>query len=131
MLNLTVNTAGFYMARLMKAKSKAALRALDERTRQVAKRVYDNSQQLVPVDTGSLKKSGIINKLGFASYQISYGGRIENPKTGRLVDYHWFVEFRTAFLSTAYIMEMPQFREAIMQEFRFGAMASAVSGMSD
>lgn len=42
--------------------------------------IYRKSQPKVPVDTGRLKKSGKVTKLGNGVYEVSY--HAENPKTG-------------------------------------------------
>ena len=53
-------------------------RKVEEGLRKVAKRIYDDSQKLVPEDSGDLKRSGEIfwnRKQGFgAQYHVTYGG---------------------------------------------------------
>jgi hypothetical protein len=59
----------------------------------------------VPVDTGSLRDS--IRKerggegMGWREYRVRAGGYIVNPKTGRLVDYAWYVEQWSHFMENA------------------------------
>jgi len=67
----------------------------------VAKEVKEEAKELVPVDTGSLRKSirvtstakvaGKITRVG-----VRAGGYEVNPKTGNLVNYAIYVEFGTS-----------------------------------
>ena len=61
----------------------------------------EKAQQLVPVDTGSLRKSirkeRRVNKQGKTTYLgIRAGGNIRHPRTGRLVNYASYVEHGTS-----------------------------------
>lgn len=87
-----------YLARTIpQALKEAALEALDR----AAEDARDRAKQLVPIDTGSLRRS--IRKVRYArpAGNILYtgvraGGYVRNPRTGRLVDYASFVEYGTS-----------------------------------
>ena len=77
-----------------KAFEESVFEALDK----TADDARDRAKQLVPVDTGSLKKSIRKEKRAMPAGNIIYtgiraGGYIVNPKTRRLVDYAIPVEY--------------------------------------
>jgi len=69
--------------------------------KEVAEDVKEEAKELVPVDTGALRKSirvistakekGKITRIG-----VRAGGYETNPKTGHIVNYSIFVEFGTS-----------------------------------
>lgn len=80
-----------------KAYSRASIRTL-QRVAYIAKA---RAKQLVPVDTGSLRKSIRVERYerpeGNITYTgISAGGYIVNPRTHSLVNYAFYVEYGTA-----------------------------------
>jgi hypothetical protein len=52
--------------------------------REEAEAIFQESQEEVPVETGSLKASGFVKELADGSYTVGYGGENvqTNPKTG-------------------------------------------------
>jgi len=88
-----------YLARIIpEALEEAALTALDEAVEDGVER----AKQIVPVDTGALRKS-IRKEPSPHREQDSYiagitagGGGVTNPRTGREVDYAAYVEYGTS-----------------------------------
>jgi len=75
-------------------------RALEEALEEIAEKIRDDAKDLVPVDTGSLRKSIRVEKEGELQVSvIAGGGGVINPRTGREVDYAGFVEFGTSRMS--------------------------------
>jgi len=79
------------------AFEESALEALDK----TADDARDRAKELVPVDTGSLRKSIRKEKHALPAGNIIYtgiraGGYIVNPKTKRLVDYASYQEYGTS-----------------------------------
>jgi len=75
--------------------------SMSEVLKETAQIGKDKAQSLVPVDTGALKKSIRIERLGMKSGKITYtgiraGGYIRNPKTNKIVDYAAHVEYGTS-----------------------------------
>jgi len=87
-----------HLAKAMpKAFEESAVEALDK----TADDVRDRAKQLVPVDTGSLRKSIRKERRALPAGKIIYtgvraGGYIVNPKTRRIVDYAAHVEYGTS-----------------------------------
>lgn len=87
-----------HLARTMpKAFEASALEALNK----TADDARDRAKELVPIDTGSLKKSIRKERHAWPAGNITYvgiraGGYITNPKTGRKVDYARYVEYGTS-----------------------------------
>ena len=87
-----------HLARAMpKAFEVSALEALDK----TADDARDRAKELVPVDTGSLRKSIRKERHAWPAGNITYvgiraGGYITNPKTGRKVDYARYVCYGTS-----------------------------------
>ena len=53
------------------------------------------SQPLVPVDTGALKRSGLVEPDPKGASVLIYGGTgFTNPRTGRVIDYAGVVHYR-------------------------------------
>ncbi len=80
-----------------KAYSRATIRTL-RRAAYIAKA---KAKQLVPVDTGSLRKSIRVERFAKTAGNITYtgiaaGGYIINPRTESLVDYAIYVEYGTS-----------------------------------
>lgn len=63
------------------------------------------AQIYCPVDTGSLRDSIRVERggigLNWREVKVRAGGYITNPKTGKRVDYAYYVELRTPFLAPA------------------------------
>lgn len=88
------------IARLVRVQKKLP-RDADEAITDVAVLIRDTAKGLVPVDTGTLKKSirlqrtarpaGVTRQIG-----VLAGGRFVNPKSGRIVNYALFVERGTS-----------------------------------
>jgi len=86
-----------------------------EGVKDVAEFHADVARALVPVDTGSLQKSIRVDTESedtrFTA-TVTAGGKIVNPKTGRIVDYVHYVEFGTSktraqpFMEPAYFATM-------------------------
>jgi len=79
------------------AFEESALEALNK----TADDARDRAKELVPVDTGSLKKSIRKERHAWPAGNITYvgiraGGYVVNPKTGRLVDYARYVCYGTS-----------------------------------
>ena len=75
-------------------------RALEEALEEIAEKIRDDAKDLVPVDTGSLRKSIRVEKEGELQVSVIAGdGGVINPRTGREVDYAGFVEFGTSRMS--------------------------------
>ena len=75
-------------------------RALAEALKEIAEKIRDDAKDLVPVDTGSLRKSIRVEKEGELQVSvIAGGGGVINPRTGREVDYAGYVEFGTSRMS--------------------------------
>ena len=98
----------------VKALPEIVTKNLDE----VADKIKDEAQNLVPIDTAALHNS--IRKVGVAHPQkniygvsILAGGQEVNRKTGRIVDYAMDVEFGTA--------DAPSTWSEIEQPFMFPA----------
>ena len=75
--------------------------AAERAVKTVAKDIRDTAKEIVPVDTGSLKKS--IRTGAYAmpaghthSVRVTAGGYVTNPKTKRKVDYASHVEYGTS-----------------------------------
>ena len=96
-------------------------RSLDE----VAGKIRDTAKEYAPVDTESLKKSiskqKIVVRGKVKSIRVTAGGRITNPKTGRLVDYAAPQEFGTSrmvahpFMRPAYTEHRKELVKAAMK----------------
>ena len=96
---------------------------------EVAEKIRDSAKENAPVDTGTLQKSiakeTITHKGKVKSIRVRAGGRVRNPKTGRLVDYASYVEFGTSrmaaqpFLRPAYV----EHRQEILKAITRGMMA--------
>lgn len=78
--------------------------AADEATQAVCNEITDLAKKLVPVDTGSLRRS-IRKERGkgaggglYSEWRVRAGGYVRNPKTGRLVDYASYVEYGTSHM---------------------------------
>ena len=75
--------------------------SISEVLKEAAQVGKERAQSLVPVDTGALRKSIRIERLGMKSGKITYtgiraGGYIRNPKTNKIVDYAAHVEYGTS-----------------------------------
>jgi len=87
-----------HLARAMpKAFEASALEALDK----TADEARDRAKELVPVDTGSLRKSIRKERRALPAGDIIYtgvraGGYIVNPKTKQIVNYAKHVEYGTS-----------------------------------
>lgn len=97
-------------------------------TRKIAVLIKEDSQKNTPVDTGSLRKSHRITR-GTRSGRtttvgVAVGGRVKNPKTGRLVDYAHFVHDGTSkqapnpFLLKAVRKHKNKLPKEVMRELR-------------
>ena len=93
----------------VKALPEIVTKNLDE----VADKIKDEAQNLVPIDTAALHNS--IRKVGVAHPQkniygvsILAGGQEVNWKTGRIVDYAMDVEFGTADAPSTWSESVPQ-----------------------
>ena len=96
---------------------------------EVAEKIRDSAKENAPVDTAALQKSiakeTITHKGKVKSIRVRAGGRVRNPKTGRLVDYASYVEFGTSrmaaqpFLRPAYV----EHRQEILKAITRGMMA--------
>jgi len=97
----------------------ATTKALDD----VAGKIRDSAKEFAPVDTAALKKSiskqRIVSRGKVKSINVTAGGRVVNPKTGRLVDYASYQEFGTSkmmaqpFLRPAYVKHRLEVIKAI------------------
>lgn len=74
---------------------------------EVAGMVKSLAKTYVRVDTGSLQKSIRVERKGKHSIGIRAGGYIINPKTGRLVDYAGYVEWKYPYMEPAYKQVLP------------------------
>jgi len=105
--------------------------AAAEGVKDVAEFHADVARTLVPVDTGSLQKSIRVDTESEGSRfsaTVTAGGKIVNPKTGRIVDYVHYVEFGTSktraqpFMEPAYFATMREagriIRDAVDQRLR-------------
>ena len=80
----------------LKAIRKKLPKALAELNRDNARAILKASQPLVPVDTGSLKDSGRVEKGNGTAAKLVYGGGgFKNRRTGRVIDYAGYVHNRT------------------------------------
>lgn len=60
-----------------------------------ARAILAASQPLVPVDTGTLKRSGRVKRAAKGAARLIYGGPgFKNPRTKRNVDYAGYVHYR-------------------------------------
>lgn len=90
----------------------------------VADKIRDHAKAIAAIDTGAMMKSvakeKIVVKGLVKSIRVRAGGRVVNPKTGRLVDYASYVEFGTSrnrpqpFLRPAYVKHRTDVIKAIM-----------------
>jgi len=76
-------------------------KSLEESLDRAAGDARDRAKQLVPVDTGSLRRSIRKERHAWPAHNIIYtgvraGGYIVNPKTGRRVNYAAYVEYGTS-----------------------------------
>lgn len=92
----------------------------------VAELIRDHARTIVPVDTGSLRKSirreKIVVQGKVKRISIRAGGYVTNPRSNRKVDYASYVEFGTSrmraqpFLRPAYVRYRKKLIEAISQD---------------
>jgi hypothetical protein len=73
------------------------------------------AQVYCPVDTGSLRDSIRVERGGqgmrWRQVSVRAGGYVTNPKTGRKVDYAWYVEYGVyPFMTTAIAEVQPTIR---------------------
>lgn len=77
------------------------------------------AQVYVPVDTGSLRDSIRIERggqgKGWRVIGIRAGGYIVNPKTGKLVDYAYFVEQKQSYICRAWHVVCPNIMDLIQR----------------
>jgi hypothetical protein len=76
------------------------------------------AQVYCPVDTGSLRDSIRVERGGaglrWREVRVRAGGYVTNPKTGRKVDYAWYVEnYTQPFLSPAIAEVRPTITELL------------------
>jgi HK97 gp10 family phage protein len=101
--NVELLGANKLIARLVRVKTglpRTAIKPL----RQVLTKMRDHSKAIVPVDTGSLRKSirlqttarpaGNVLQMG-----LTAGGYVTNPRTRRKVDYAYYVEAGTVHMT--------------------------------
>jgi len=91
----------------------------------VMKKVFDESQQLVPVDTGALKASGTLELANefFLEATVEYGANID-PTIDYAVVVHEDLEFSHAAPTQAKYLEVPftrhqdEIREEVLKNLR-------------
>jgi len=103
--------------------------AATKATTEVAEQIRDTAKQLCPVDTGSLQKSIRLHRVArpgghTVSIGVIAGGRVVNPKTGRVVDYARYVHDGTSrmaprpFLAEAVAIHGSELARAVRRDLR-------------
>ena len=102
--------------------------AISDINRGNARMILEASQPLVPVDTGSLKRSGRVEKGKGTAWELVYGGAPHtNSRTGKIIDYAGYVHYRldvkhsvgqAQFVGQPLRSERPNLKKASRRAFR-------------
>ena len=115
------------MARLvshLKAIAGATPEAGSKALLATAKDIYEISQQLVPVDTSSLKRSGGVEVQDSTSVQVGYGSPGEFIKGRDPATYAPFVEYGTSkmgaqpYFTPAFLQGQATFHARLLEEVK-------------
>lgn len=105
-------TLSAYLAALPTVMQDAAMRVLDRN----ADYIVALAQQIVRVDTGTLRRTIRKVKMGDMEIEITAGGSDINPKTGKPCNYAVIIESRYPFMRPAIDMVSPIIPNEIAME---------------